>query len=525
MKTQLWTAALALLVAPTAEAVDFWFALDTSSDPPPADTVHYTTVEAACKAAYAADKAYFEGRQSQELLAYVPPTFEQGSANAPLYNCNQNWQYTIDGSSWTLDYLPHLITRQGDACPSGLVYDLVAGQCESIDDFNRRRQMGDPNDNPNNDPNDCQGNPVNAAIGNKFELETDFEDQDGELAFHRYYNGLDGGWRHSYGATLAVGSTSASLTFDDGRVSLFVINGSVVTGEPSERGSLASKNGVWTYSGPDNRTMTFDGQGQLSSVRLPDGRTSTIKHGYDADFNPQVTVTGSQGRSLVWTEDTSGNLATLTVSGLSVTYAYGVPGQLLSATRVQSGKTTSRSYLYEVSGNPALLTGITDERGVRFATWAYDDQGRAVSSEHAGGAEKVTIAYNADGTTTVTNALGHVVTYTYALAAGTMRMSKVVGSPVPGCPISDSSFTYDARGQIATQADALGHITAFAYDTQGRITTKTEAKGTAQERVTTTAWDGTSFRPKTVTTPDRVTTYTYDTKGRLTGTKVSVRVH
>lgn len=98
-------------------------------------------------------------------------------------------------------------------------------------------------------------------------------------------------------------------------------------------------------------------------------------------------------------------------------------------------------------------------------------------------------------------------------------MTSVSGAPAPGCPISNSSFTYDARGQIATQTDALGHITAFAYDTQGRITSKTEAKGTAQQRVTTTTWDGTSFRPKTVTTADRVTTYSYDTQGRLLSTQ------
>jgi YD repeat-containing protein len=42
--------------------------------------------------------------------------------------------------------------------------------------------------------------------------------------------------------------------------------------------------------------------------------------------------------------------------------------------------------------NAGLLTGITDENGNRFATWAYDSQNRAILSEHAGGERTYTLA-------------------------------------------------------------------------------------------------------------------------------------
>jgi YD repeat-containing protein len=191
---------------------------------------------------------------------------------------------------------------------------------------------------------------------------------------------------------------------------------------------------------------------------------------------------------------------------------------LTGATYSQGGKQWSRQYLYEDAAYPAALTGITDERGVRYATWHYDAQGRAISSEHANGAEKVTLTYNDDGSTTVTNALGHAVTYRYQVIQGIKHITSIEGEPAAGCPASNSSYTYNTIGQVATRTDALGHITAYTYDTLGRETQRVEAQGTPQARTTTTTWHGTSFLPETVTTADRVTTYTYDTQNRLLST-------
>lgn len=521
MKMLLGIIGLTLLAGP-ASAEEIWFAKDPDTVPPPDNMTHYASADAACRAAYDEEKPRFEGNEEWErILPYESP--DLAMTNPFSYTCHVRYTYKVAGP-WDTTYFLHNIYMVGDTCPNGTILDAAAGQCESPDEFNRRHQMGDPNNSPNNDPNDCQGNPINAAIGNKFELETDFVDEDGELAFRRYYNGLEGGWRHSYSASLMFAPNSIAITFDDGRSSLFSVNGSVATGEPSERGLLTKSGQTWVYSGPDNQTLVFDAIGMLVSVRSSEGLTTTVAHGYDSDFNTLVTVTDSRGHKVSWTESFDSAMTKMVAGGVTVAYAYSSSGQLTSVTRQAAGKTTTRAYVYDDPNNPALLTGLVDERGVRFATWSYDQQGRAISSQHAGGAEEVTIAYVDDTTTKVTNSLGHVVTYTYTVAGGSRRMSQVQGAPAPGCPISNSSFTYDARGQIATKTNALGQVTAFVYDTQGRETSRTEAKGTADERVTTTTWDGTSFRPNTVTTPDRVTTYSYDAKGRLTSTKTSVKV-
>lgn len=455
------------------------------------------------------------------MLAYTPPIARPGDV-LQSYSCNQNTAYeSFDGSgAWVVGTtLPHWITIQGASCEEGLEFDSLAGQCESLADFNDRRQMGDPNNDPNA-PCDSVGNPINMAIGSKFQRETDYVDADGELRFVRFYNGLQGKWSHTYGAILVDSKTTVEITFDDGRTSLFTVSGGLITPEPSERGTLARSGSDWLYSSPDNERLTFNSQGKLTKITSAEGLSQTITYGYDAVFHNAVTVKDSRAHTLIFTTDYSGRLLALTAPGVSATYAFSDVGLLTSVSRTLAGKTVSRGYLYEDSLRPGLLTGIIDERGVRAATWSYDGEGRAVSSEHAGGADKTSIAYGDDDTTTVTNALGHVVTYQYAVVAGTKRLMTVKGEPAPGCPISNSSFTYDGRGQIATQTDALGHVTAILYDTQGRIVSRIEAKGSADERVTTTTWDGTSFRPKTVTTSDRVVTYSYDTQGRLLSTKI-----
>lgn len=496
---------------------DVWFALDAPTYPPADDLPHYPTADAACRFAYADDVTDYTSDISF-VRPYVGAVWYTGFG-VPAYKCP--FTVNIAGTDYSGE---HIVEVVGDKCPDGQTFDAVVGRCALPGEQQNRRQEGDPDDEANNDPHDCQGDPINPAIGNQFEKVVDYRDVDGELRFVRFYNGTQGKWRHSYGASLIITNSAVALTFEDGRSSVFSVVGSVATAEPTERGTLVKSGGGWVYSSPDSETLTFNTQGQLTAWTSSAGLTQKLTYGYDSTFTNQlVTVTDARSHTLSFTESFGGQLLSLSAPGVSATYTTNDGGLLTSASRTMQGKTTSQSYLYEDANNPAHLTGLVDERGIRAATWTYDAQGRATSSTRNGGIDKTTIAYGDDGTTTVTNALGHVVTYKYALVAGANRMTTVTGEPAPGCPIANSSFTYDQRGQIATQTDALGHVTAFAYDVQGRITAKNEAKGTPVERVTTTTWDGTSFRPKTVTTPDRITTYTYDTKGRPTGTTVAAR--
>ncbi len=210
----------------------------------------------------------------------------------------------------------------------------------------------------------------------------------------------------------------------------------------------------------------------------------------------------------------SGHALSLTSDNVLINYSFNSHNQLITASKTTNGQTQVREYHYEVPSKPNLLTGITDERGVRYATWAYDDQDRAISSEHADGADKVTLTYNTDGSTTVTNELGKKATYRFETIQGIRRIVAIEGEPSPNCPNSNSSFTYDNRGLLKTKTDNKGILTTYDYNDRGLEVSRTEAAGTPQARTTTTTWHPTLFLPLTVTEAGRTTHYQYDNQGR-----------
>ena len=62
--------------------------------------------------------------------------------------------------------------------------------------------------------------------------------------------------------------------------------------------------------------------------------------------------------------------------------------QRKASSPASSGKTAAvKRYHHEDGRWPQAVTGITDEAGVRYGTYAYDAQGRVTRSELAGGAD------------------------------------------------------------------------------------------------------------------------------------------
>lgn len=295
-----------------------------------------------------------------------------------------------------------------------------------------------------------------------------------------------------------------------GRESFFTVSGTTITPTSADIGVLTKTDTAgWKYISANNERFIFNTAGQL--IKWIDTHGAVQKFTYSGS---KVTATDNLGNSLSFTEDADHQPLTMTAPGVQITYAYNTNKRLTSVTRVVGGQTTQRQFHYEVIGKPDLLTGITDERGVRYATWTYDDQGRATSSEHANGAEHVGVAYNSDGTVSVTNELGKETKYSFQYIKGVKRITSIQGQPSANCPNSNSSFTYDTNGLLKTKTDNKGYLTTYTYDTRGLEISRTEASGTAQARTITTEWHPTLFLPQTVTEPGKVTHYQYDTQGR-----------
>ncbi|GAC1029217.1 hypothetical protein thsps21_00440 [Pseudomonas sp. No.21] len=294
----------------------------------------------------------------------------------------------------------------------------------------------------------------------------------------------------------------------DGRETRFQLQEGVNSYGIAASGILTRQGEEWLFEEPNGTKLAFNSALRLSKITEKNGQWQALTY-----FDALITITDSFGNTATLRQDAEYQPKLFAMGEMSISYTYNSIRRLTAVTTTRGAAVSSQTYQYE-DANPNLLTGITDERGIRYATWTYDDQGRAISSEHAGGAEKVTVAYNADGSSTVTNALGKRTTYRFQTIQGIRRITAIEGEPSANCPNSNSTFTYDDRGLVKTRTDNKGNVTTFDYNERGLEVSRTEAFGTPQARIVTTTWHPTLFLPATVTEPDRITTYSYDNQGR-----------
>jgi RHS repeat-associated protein len=159
------------------------------------------------------------------------------------------------------------------------------------------------------------------------------------------------------------------------------------------------------------------------------------------------------------------------------------------------------------------LTGIFDEAGVRWGTFAYDSQGRAISTQLAGAVDNYQVSYPSSSSATVIDPLGTSRNYSYGTTLG--KLAVTGGSLPSGEGKSDaSSRVQDANGLITSETDFYGVITTTTWDVSRRLpTTVVYAAGTPDAKTTTTQWHPVFSLPALVTEPGRTTAYTYDAFG------------
>src|SRR5450830_491111 len=164
--------------------------------------------------------AYQTPRQACDFL-YSPYWWgaDPNETFVPFYD-PQNNAYFNDGTVYRCKLSSALYptffgsaTLETISCPDGASYDYGKADCGFS------RQKGNPNEPLLcNNPSSKVGNPINVATGNKYEEEQDFKVGTVDLIFFsRYYNGVDGRWRHSYSTYLYFIADSVYLVRSDGR--------------------------------------------------------------------------------------------------------------------------------------------------------------------------------------------------------------------------------------------------------------------------------------------------------------------
>ncbi|HEX5215075.1 MAG TPA: DUF6531 domain-containing protein, partial [Vicinamibacterales bacterium] len=444
--------------------------------------------------------------------------------------------------------------------------------------------------------NPSPANPIVLSTGNKVEPELDFEST-GEmpLTLRRTYNhfwkyvGLFGKhWVSSFDYSLVWQSSDAVIFAQrpDGRRIKFLRVGLTNRWNEDKPSPVAyivkNGDGTYTHNTEDNAIEKYDGGGKPLQIKNPHGIGWTFS--YAADHYPsRITHTSGRFVQLGWT---AGQLtAVIDAAGATFIYAYTAnafgPGlhRLASAKRlgVAGDPTTTVSYFYENGSYPGGLTGKAYD-GVRYSTFAYDGQARAIKSEHGvTGIDRFVYAYTGvpapppapppdppppgsncnptthqcplppvidgsqndpavianaaqaaaedaviaaiDTTTSVleTNPLGLKTTYTFLDG----RLDSVSGQATAYCPARSKARSYDANGNEDLVTDFNGVYTDYTYNAKGQITQKIEAYNTAVARTTTYVWDATYNRLISETVAgDHQTSYTYTADQRLASVTV-----
>jgi len=340
------------------------------------------------------------------------------------------------------------------------------------------------------------GNPVSLASSNKFQRETDYAGTAptvaGErfLAFERHYNseatvsqsfmGLN--WRHSFDRSVVLNASGSVATLQraDGSVHHFKRSGTAWVGERDETSALTGSAAAgWVFRAPSGELERYDGAGRLVSVAGRTNLEQRLYHDEDGDATTLDRVEDPFGRALVFGYQTAGGTTRLVrvtlPDGGELSFGHSAAGQL---TEVRlpgaAGEVLVRRYHYEQAGLPRALTGITDERGVRYATYAYDAEGRAILTEHAGGAQRVRIEYLADGSVVERRQLDasgreQRRTHRFELRHGVRRLVGTEGA-CPSCGAQAREQVWNTSDRLASRTDFNGNRTLLAHDGFGRET-------------------------------------------------------
>ena len=354
----------------------------------------------------------------------------------------------------------------------------------------------------------------------------------------RYGSAGKRNWRNTFERNL-VFNTSEPNT-----IKLQRHNGSVITLHFSGNGTYTSSQGYdgtltllassdpipngWEYQSPQGDKERYDADGKL--IELLNPQQLGVYLTYDPISDHLKSARDDFGHTLSFIYGNGETVAPSLIQAMTVpgnrqyTYTYTPQGQVESVTYPFNPATETprtRTYLYGDSCFTSALTGITDENGARFATFDYDNNGRAKLSEHADQADRITIAYNdAANTRTVTNAVGKETVYHFN---SHHQIDSVEGEQATNCAAANAAYFYDANQLLERTLDWEGTETTFDYDsTSGLELSRTEANGTPEARtIATPIWDTRLRLPKEIiiknsaNTGVKKTNMTYTSNGRL----------
>ncbi|MHA6914999.1 DUF6531 domain-containing protein [Ralstonia pseudosolanacearum] len=441
-------------------------------------------------------------------------------------------------NGWELDHIDMMLSRGEAACKptyesamrtwgyyTWTVAFFNGGACAP-----GYTQLPDGNCEPSRSPErSCAvGHPVLPGTGTKVLNERD-DSGNSELPLARSYrsNVLFGGasgtgqWTFNWqrrldpAMSLSMYAPSVRVLREDGSVLTFRkdATGWVAVGTRDSVQPSYDANGYitdWKYIVASTGVIErYDAWGKLVKVEERNGRSTVLAYN---SKNLLSQVKAISGRSLTFAYDSQGRIASATAPDGAITgYAYNTAGMLSKVTWPDNA---TRQYVYEDTRFPTALTGVIDEAGVRYATYAYDDQGRAITSELTAGTDRYQFQYQTNGQTTVLTPDGGSSVYSFLKQNGVL-LSTGVSAPCPTCGDTALSTSYDTNNNPISKTGYDGSATSYVYDALGRETQRVVGAGTAGAKTTTTEWDPQQWLVTRVAAPNQIEAFSYDANGNL----------
>lgn len=413
---------------------------------------------------------------------------------------------------------------------------------------------------PKNNGQMCSaaGSSLNSANGNNHQKESDSpKGSSGIAGFQRYYNSstsfaqtadMGSGWTNTFSRSLTDlrtrGGRGISIARPDGKVFYFTLANGAWVPDADVRLSLeelldASQQIIgWRVTSNDNAVEEYDATGKLITITDIQGRQQTLTY-IDDRLDRVETNTGD---FLQFAYSAQGFIESVTDKTNRVwKYQYDTNNNLEfvsqpDSTPADDTDNPRRQYhyneqVYTSNKNlPHALTGITDERGIRYATYEYIADGRAKASYKAGNVDRIDIGYNdTNNTRTVTNSLGDASTYSITSQLGTALVTDITGPGCSTCGSGDTSFIYDPLTNNLLSKTVNGITTKYGnYNDNGNYRYKIEAFGTPEARRTDYTYDP-RFMNKILTiteasvfeTGQKVTSNSYDDFANMTSITIS----
>ncbi|CBL47281.1 Rhs family protein [gamma proteobacterium HdN1] len=440
-----------------------------------------------------------------------------------------------------------------------------------------------------------KGNPIDILTGAKMQQEVDYSTGgDFPLEIRRSYNSLSSEISPEFGAKWAgfgeakivsyldAGKRYAVVQRPTGETWKYVWSGEDGTTQPTQSGS-----------GNALTAMEYDAERDIYELSLSDGSVEYYhfkqseldsnkrfesklwwkedaafrKHTYVYNATGQLaSVADDFGNALGFAYYPDGKIQAITAPGdKTFSYEYKIASVVDKVTSVvtevdilskvcfsgaSGAESSCKEYLYEDTRFPLALTGIVDENGNRFATFAYNSQGLAVSTEHAGGADRMEVLEYRYGSGTFSptslytplslgdrvvrlkNANGLETEYRFGYSGPeggfNAQLKSVTGDATLNCGATNSTYSYDAKGFQDKITDGRGFVTDLDHNAKGQEIRRTEAVGQPEQRTTETDWypGGTI---KEIRAPGKTTRFTYtqgDGLGRLASrTEIDTTTH